>query len=166
MAVERLTLALIAAQSLVLGGSCLAAATINEWVAQHTSDGQKVLCAVEKNGEYFFLAKSDQDYRLGSLIDVTGSSRPKTYLQAWRFVDENGRSLSVKKRPVPIAGGYRREGTKIYAEHVEQQALRPSDSLNVRVDIKKCPSAQCEREISREGEVSYVVDVCTLRLPP
>jgi hypothetical protein len=145
-----------------------AAGTVEEWAKKNAPAGTAISCATEENGEYFFLARSGDDVRLGSRLDVTGHAAPRTSIIGWRFYDESGRSLSVKTPPRRIRSEYVPEKSKLYAETVELQKVRVDNSVSmtVSIDVKKCPSANCSRESTLEGDVSYVVKLCTISLQP
>lgn len=151
----------LAGCSQLTGGS-----TVDRWAKENSAASSKILCSMEVNNEYFFVARSGDDVRLGSRIDMTGYPRTHSFIIAWQFLDERGRSLSTKRPPTAIKSGYVENESKIYAENVDEQTLQPDDSrsMEVSVKIKKCRSSTCSGEASGEGDVGYAVKVCSVSL--
>jgi hypothetical protein len=165
MNLSRTSLWKFAALSLMSCSQLSGAAKMDEWTKENTSGGAGVLCSIEANGEYFFVARSGNDVRLGSRIEMTGYPRMQFSI-GWRFENEKGRSLSTKKQPASIKSKYVQDQSKVYAENVDQQTLQLEDSrsMEVSVSVKKCHSSTCVRETAGEGDVSYAVKVCSVPL--
>lgn len=123
-----------------------------------------VLCAREVNGEYFFISQAGDKVRLGSRLNMTEYTETHTFLVGWRLQDESDGSLVAKVRQISIRDEYVRNGEMVFAENIQYQTLRPSPAktIHVTIEIKKCPTAKCDRQkMIDEREKQYVVDLCT-----
>lgn len=153
-----------------LGCSSLnAASAIDDWIAQNTDTSEKVLCRREVNGEYFFLSQAGEKVKLGSRLDMTEYTQTHVFLVGWRLRNDQNDSLVAKVRPTPIKDKYVRSGGRVFAESVEYQTLRlpHSETMHVTIDVKKCPTSECDRQQTRsKGEKQYTVDLCRVRVDP
>jgi hypothetical protein len=142
----------------------LAVTTLDDWVAQNSSEGEKLLCKREFGGEYFFLARTGDKARLGNRLDMTGSYASSV---AWVFQNERLKSLAVKVPPVEIKHQYVLSEDKVFADDVQYQTLDLKDSktMDVTIEIKKCPTSECKLQETRSKEEKrYTIKVCEVPL--
>jgi len=136
---------------------------IDDWVAQNTDKNEKLLCKREVGGEYFFLTRAGDKVKLGSRLDMTEYTQTHVFLIGWVLRNEKNDSLVAKVRPTPIKSDYVRSGGKVFAESIEYQTLRlpPSETMSVTVEVKKCPTSECDRQETRsKEEKQYTIELC------
>lgn len=162
-------ISLLGACASVEGSNTKESDTLNRWVAQYVNKDEKLLCQREVDGEYFFLTKdvAGDKVKIGARIDVTGGKAPMTSMVIWHFQNEKDMHLSTNTPPSPVKGGYVKDGNKIYSEGVEYQTLylKNSEKLRVTIDIKKCPTSDCERRQAKgKDEKEYSIKLCEVPL--
>lgn len=143
---------------------------LNQWVAEHVNQDEKLLCKRDEDGEYFFVAQKGEKVKIGSRLDVTrepGDYLPKAFIIAWKFQNEKDGHLVTKVPPTTVKEGYVKDNNKTYSEQIEYQTLYLKDSakMRVRIDIKKCPAADCDRQQTKsKDETQYSVNLCEVSL--
>ena len=142
---------------------------IDPWIAKHLNNDEVLLCQREVDGEFFFIAKGAQSnkVKIGTRIDVTGAKTPLTSIVAWRFQNEKDDYLTTKTPPTSVIGEYVKDDGKMYSEDIAYQTLTLSGSNKMRaaVDIKKCPTANCERQQTKgKDEKQYTIKLCEVPL--
>lgn len=144
---------------------------LDQWVAKYVNKGEKLLCQREENGEYFFMAQAAGDkMKVGSRLDVTrapGDNWPKAFIVAWMFQNENNDYVVTHVPPTTVKAGYEKDSGKTYADEIEYQTLylKGSRKLRVTIDIKKCPTAACDRQQTKSpDEKKYTVRLCEVPL--
>lgn len=152
------------------GASTGKSSSLDQWVAKYINQDEKLLCKRDENGEHFFVAQKDDKVKVGSRLDVTrapGDNLPKAFIIAWKFQNEKDGHLVTKVPPTTVKEGYIKDNNKTYSEQVEYQALylMGSKKLRVTIDIKKCPTADCERQQTRsKEEKEYSIKLCEVPL--
>jgi hypothetical protein len=144
-----------------------AVSAIDDWVAQNTDMGEKLLCKREVGGEYFFIARAGDKVRLGSRLDMTGYTQTHVFFVGWVLRNEKNDSVVAKVRPTPIKDKYVRSGGKVFAEGVEYQSLRLPlpETMSVTVEVKKCPTLECDKQqVRSKEETQYTVELCKVPL--
>lgn len=162
-------IALLSAGSPLEGADIKASDTLSQWVMKYLDKDEKLLCQREVNDEYFFLAKeaASDKVKIGARIDVTGAKMPMTSMVIWHFQNEKDEHLTTNTPPNPVKGGYVKDSGKIYSEGVEYQTLylKNSGKLHVTIDIKKCPTADCDRQQTKvKGQKEYSIKLCEVPL--
>ena len=144
--------------------------SLNQWVAEHVSQDEKLLCKRDKDGEYFFIAQKGEIVKIGSRLDVTrarGDNSPKAFIIAWKFQNEKDGPLVTNVPPTTVKEGYVKDNNKTYSEQIEYQTLylKDSEKMRVTIDIKKCPTADCDRQQTKDkDERQYSVKLCEVPL--
>lgn len=161
--------ALLNACSPIQGASTTKSISLDQWAASYLDHGEKLLCKQEKNGEYFFLAQevAGDRVKVGSLVDMS-SYRKQTHalIVAWKFRNEKGSALVTNVRPSTIREAYVKDDSKTYAENVQYQTLnlKGSEKMHATIEIKKCPTADCDRQQTRSPEEQrYTIKLCEVR---
>jgi hypothetical protein len=152
------------------GASTTKSISLDEWAASYIDKGEKLLCKREENGEYFFLAQevTGDRVKVGSLIDMSSyRNQTHAFIVAWKFRNEKGNPLVAQVRPSAVQEAYVKDGGKTYAENVQYQTLNLKDSkkMQVTIDIKKCPTADCDRQQTKsKDEKEYSIKLCEIPL--
>ena len=152
------------------GASTKESVGLDQWVAKYVSQDEKLLCKRDENGEYFFIAQKDEKVKAGSRLDVTrapGDRSPKAFLIAWKFQNEKDGHLATKVPPTTVKEGYDKDSDKTYSEQIEYQTLhlKGSEKMHVTIDIKKCPTNDCDRQQTKgKGEKAYSIKLCEVAL--
>jgi hypothetical protein len=151
------------------GSDTKASDAMNQWITKHVNKDEKLLCHREQNGEYFFLAKgaASGQVKAGARIEVTGTKMPMTTIVAWHFKNEKDDYVTVKAPPSRIVSRDMKDNEKMYSESVEYQTLKLSGSktLNATIQIKKCPTSECERQQRKSpDEKEYTIKLCEIPL--
>ena len=161
-------LALFGACMPLQGSRAKQSITLDEWVAKHITANERLLCERDVNREYFFIARIGDRVKVGSRVDITGTSRtPKTLISGWLFQNEKDSYLATNTPPTTVKGGYTKDGDRIYAEQIEYQTLyiQGSQKMRVAINIKKCPTENCSREkTASKEEEQYRIEVCEVSL--
>lgn len=144
-------------------------AGLDRWVTEHIDKDEKLLCKRDENGEYFFLAQKGEKVKVGSRIDITQTygEPPKAFIVVWMFRNEKGGHLVTNIVPTTVKEGHVKDNNRMYLEQVEYQTLYLKDSREMRVtiDIKKCPTADCDRQQTKsKGEKQYAIQLCEVPL--
>lgn len=143
---------------------------LDQWVAQYVKKDEKLLCKRVEHGEYFFVAQIGDRMKVGSRVDVTRAptdTMPKTLIVSWRFQNEQGDYLVTNVPPTTVRQEYVRSDDMTYAENIQYQNvyLLGSQKMHVAVDVKKCPTADCERQQTKnKGEKEYSIKLCKVPL--
>lgn len=143
---------------------------LNQWVAKHVNQDEQLLCKRDENGEYFFVARKGEQAKVGSRLDVTrvrGGNSPKAFVIAWKFQNEKDGHLVTKVPPTTVKERYVKDNNKTYSEQIEYQTLylKDSEKMRVTIDIKKCQSADCDRQQTKsKDEIQYSVNLCEVPL--
>lgn len=142
---------------------------LDRWVAQYIDKDEKLLCKHEENGEYFFLARKGEKVKVGSRIDITQTygEPPKAVIAAWMFRNEKGGHLVTNVVPTTVQEGHVKDNNRMYLEQVEYQTLYLKDSreMHVTIEIKKCPTADCDRQQTKsKDETQYTIKLCEVPL--
>jgi hypothetical protein len=144
--------------------------TLDMWVEKHITKDETLLCQREVNGEFFFVARMGDRVKLGSRLDVTGTSANKpvnAFIRAWQFQNENNKHLVTNVPPSTVKEELVKSDTKLYAEDIQYQTLHlpGSQKIRVTIHIKKCPTGECDRQqkISND-EIQYTVELCEASL--
>lgn len=147
--------------------SIVNADTIEDWVQRNLNRNEQVLCKLEVQHEYFFLARAETPgvLKLGARLNMSAYNTSHTFLVAWVFQDEDKRSLATKTQPTPVVNKYVKDGSMIFAEGVEYQTIvSGSGRVLVALDIKKCPTSKCDlHKTYTPQEQKYSVSVCELK---
>ena len=144
--------------------------SLNQWIAKHVSQDEKLLCKRDENGEYFFVAQKDEKVKIASRLDVTrvpGDYLPKVFMIVWRFQNEKDGSLVTNVLPTTVKQEYVKHNNKTYSEKIEYQTLylKDSEKMHVTIHIKKCPTADCDRQQTKsKDEIQYSVNLCEVPL--
>jgi hypothetical protein len=161
-------ISLLSACATVEGSDTKESDALNRWIVQHVNKDEKLLCQREVNGEYFFLAKeaAGDRVKIGARIDVTAAKAPLTSVVVWHFQNEKDQHLSTKTPPSPVTGGYVKDSGKIYSDGVEYQTLflKNSEKMHVTIDIKKCLTADCDRQTKGKDDKEYSIKLCEVPL--
>ena len=66
----------------------------------------------------------------------------------WKFQNEKDGPLVTNVPPTTVKEGYVKDNNKTYSEKIEYQTLylKDSEKMRVTIDIKKCPTADCDRQ--------------------
>lgn len=151
------------------GASNRESADLDRWVTQYIDKDEKLLCKREENGEYFFLAQKGEKVKVGSRIDITQTygEPPKAFIAAWMFRNEKGGHLVTNVVPTAVKEGHVKDDSRVYLEQVEYQTLylKGSREMHVTIDIKKCPTADCDRQQTKsKDEKQYTIKLCEVPL--
>ena len=144
--------------------------SLDDWAASYIDKGEELLCKREEAGEYFFLARETAGDRVkaGSLIDMSSyRNQAHAFIVAWKFRNETGDPLVAKVLPTSIFEAYVKKDGKTYAENVQYQTLNLKDSreMHVTIDIKKCPTVDCDRQQTKsKDEKQYSIKLCEVPL--
>lgn len=136
--------------------------SLDDWVGQDVRGSENVVCKKDVRGEYFFVARAGSKVKVGSRLDVTGDSEPRSTAVAWMFQNSEGKSLSSEVRPTSVRSKYVRDGDKIFAENVEYQTLKGKVRATVRVGVvvRKCATQQCTIQHETIQEPKYTIRLC------
>lgn len=162
-------IALLSACSSLEGSDNKGSDALNQWTLKHITKDEKLLCQREVNGEYFSLAKeaTGDRVKIGARIDVTGAKVPMTSMVIWHFQNEKDEHLATNTPPSSVKSEYMKDRGKMYSEGVEYQTLylQGSKKLHVTIDIKKCPTADCDRQQTKsKDEKRYTIKLCEIPL--
>ena len=104
--------------------------------------------------------------RLGNRLDMTGYTETHGYNVAWMITNEKGASVVAKVPPVPVAQGYAKDGSRVYADNVEYQTLNTEGAkvLRVEVRIAKCAVWAPGSQSCESGQKAYTVKLCEIGL--
>lgn len=144
--------------------------SLDQWAASYLDKGEVLLCKREENGEYFFLAQetAGEKVQVGSLIDMSlYRNHAHAFIVAWKFRNEIGGPLVAKVVPTTVFEAFVKKDGKTYAENVQYQTLylKGSREMHVTIDIKKCPTADCDRQQTRsKDEKQYTIKLCEVPL--
>jgi hypothetical protein len=167
MATRPLSIATALVAGVLLAGPAGASPTLDQWVAANASPAEKTLCTREERGEFFFVALSSQDrVRVGSRVDMTGYKETHEFGVAWIIGNERAASIVAKVEPTTIRERYVKEGSRIYADNVYYQTLKPTESKLFRVDaqVHKCAVWSPGSNTCASGRKAYTVKVCDTKL--
>ena len=143
------------------------ASDLGEWVAANTSPAERTVCSRQVDGELFFVAMgSDDKVRLGNRLDMTGHTETHGYSVAWVITNERGGSVIARVAPVSVAGGYVKEGSRVYADNIEYQTLNIASTrvMEVEVRIRKCAVWSQSSHSCQSGQKAYTVKLCEIKL--
>jgi hypothetical protein len=109
---------------------------------------------------------ADDRVRLGNRLDMTGHTETYGYSVAWMLTNENGASVIAKVAPVPVAGRYVKEGSRVYADNIEYQTLKTASTrvMQVEVRIEKCTIWTQSSQSCQSGRKAYTVKLCEIPL--
>ena len=145
----------------------LASPSLGEWVAANTSPAEKTVCSRHVDGELFFVAMApDNRVRLGNRLDMTGHTETHGYSVAWVITNEKGASVIAKVAPVPVAGRYVKDGSRVYADNIEYQTLSTASTrvMQVEIRIEKCTVWSHSSHSCQSGRNAYTVKLCEIKL--
>lgn len=140
--------------------------SLDQWAASYVDKGEKLLCKREENGEYFFVAQEGgvDRVKVGSLIDMSSyRNQTHAFIVAWKFSNETGGPLVTNVQPSTIVEAYVKKDGRTFAENVQYQTLylKGSEKMRVTIDIKKCPTADCDRQQTKsKDEKQYTINLC------
>jgi hypothetical protein len=144
-----------------------ASPNLGEWVAANTSPAEKTVCTRQVDGELFFVAVAPDDkVRLGNRLDMTAHTETHGYSVAWVITNEKGESVIAKVAPVPVAGGYVKEGSRVHADNIEYQTIKTASTrvLQVEIRIEKCAIWSHSSHACQSGRKAYTVKLCEIKL--
>ncbi len=149
------------------GATAATSVMFDEWITKNVSVGEKAICKKEVDGEFFFLARDGGKVKVGSRLDMSAYRQTHSFLLGWTFQNEQGNPLVTDIPPATLKSEYVTSNGKTYAERVYLQTLNLTGSkeMNVVVNIKKCPTAECDRQqIRSTQEKQYEIDLCKVPL--
>jgi hypothetical protein len=149
------------------GATAATSVILDEWIAKNVSVGEKVICKKEVNGEFFFLARDGGKVKAASRLDMSAYRQTHSFLLGWTFHNEQDNPLVTDIPPATLKSEYVKSGGKTYAERIYFQTLNLTGSkeMNVVVNIKKCPTVECDRQQTRSTqEKQYEIDLCKVPL--
>lgn len=130
-------LALMIFSSVAAQVAC-AAGGFDEWVQSNLSESEELLCTkVTKGGDAYFVARSGDMLKVGSLIDVSSETgKPKPFVLSWRISDTEGRSLEVNTPQKDESRAYVHRSESIYAENITYRKIDFSGTDRVSVQVQ------------------------------
>lgn len=143
---------------------------LDQWAASYLDRGEKLVCMRKKNEEYFFLAQevAGNRVKIGSLVDMSlYRNQNHALIVAWKFRNERGNPLVANVKPSTVQETYVKDRDKTYAENVQYQTLNieGSEEIHVTIEIKKCPTADCDRQQTKSPEEQhYTIELCEVRI--
>jgi len=144
-----------------------ATGSIKDWLAKNTNQGEVLLCEREVEGEYFFLTRSNEKFKIGSRLNMSGHTSTQAFLTGWQFQNENGKSLSTKVPPLRVKNEYVKVNEAVFAENIQYQTLNLQGSkvMVVSVYIRKCSASGCDplKKKSKDDK-EYSLKLCEISL--
>lgn len=137
-----------------------------DWKAENVSDGGRVLCSKEVDGDYFFVERVGDSIKTGSLIDVTGAGGdPKSFIVSWGFRDSKGQYLETSTPPKDLKKSYIKIDRNMYAENVSYHHLhlKTAKSMSISIELKKYDNPGDVSNIRSLDEISLDnIDLCVV----
>lgn len=126
--------------------ACVGAnSNLDKWASNKVNEGEKLLCKLEHNKDYFLAIKSEDRLKIAYRIDVTSStSKPQSFILRWQFQNEKDEHIGLNIFPEVISNNYVSQGDKVYAEELSyfHVYLNESQRLKINIGLKRYESSE------------------------
>lgn len=109
---------------------------LNAWVSDKTNGGEKFLCKLEHNEDYFLVVQSGDKLKVVYRLDVTSlTSKPQSFIISWQFKNEKDEFIGLPVLSEDISRGYVSQGNRVYYEALSYMHVYVSDLQHLKINI-------------------------------